>query len=241
MKKFLSIVSLLALGTAALAQDIKVGPEVGVTYNTMSQKLNGTSRETNYQFGFRIGGVADFQINEYFSVQPGLFLSVNNGTESYYERFFKTGSGLPSSEHDRRNYKITYLQLPVYALYKTGKEYDDPHFFVGIGPSFNLGIGGTFKQEYTTTLNGVDVPKRYEYGMPFGNDRIDDKIRRFDLSANVTLGYEMPFGLYFRAFYGLGLLNVAPSGNSDNCFRNSGGGLSIGFFFNAKGGGPRWQ
>lgn len=241
MKKILSIVALLGLGATAVAQDIKVGPEIGATYNTMWQKLNGDSRETNYQFGFRVGGVADFQFNEYFSIQPGLFLSVNNGTESYYERFYKTGSGLPTSEKDRRNYQVTYLQLPVYALYKTGKEYDDPHFFVGIGPSFNLAVGGTFKQEYTTALNGVDIPKRYDYSMPFGNDRVRDRMRRFDLSANITAGYEMPFGLFFRAYYGLGLLNVAPSGNSDNCFRNSGGGLSVGFLFNAKGGGPRYQ
>lgn len=231
MKRILSIVSLLALGTAAMAQDIKVGPELGANYVTLSQKLNGKSRETNYQVGFKIGATADFQFNEYFSVQPSLFLSVNNGTESYYERSFKTGAGIPASEHDRRNYAVTYLQLPVYALYKTGKEFDDPHFFFGIGPSFNYAIGGRYRQEYVSRLNGVDIPHRTDYTLPFGTDRTKDAMRRFDISANVTVGYETPFGLFFKAFYGLGLLNVAPSGNSDNCMRNSGGGLSVGFFF----------
>jgi hypothetical protein len=65
-------------------------------------------------------------------------------------------------------------------------------------------------------------------------------MRRFDISANVTVGYETPFGLYFRAFYGLGLLNVAPAGNSDNCLRHSGGGLSIGFLFKTSDR-PHWQ
>lgn len=241
MKKILSIVTLLGLGTATFAQGIKVGPEAGVTLVTMSQKLNDASRQTDYQVGFRIGGTADFQFNEYFSIQPGAFLSINNGTESYYERNFKSGSGVPTSQRDRRNYSVTYIQVPVYALYKTGKEYDDPHFFVGIGPSFNFAVGGRFKQEYSNVLNGIGTPTRYDYSIPVGNDRVKDKIRLFDISANATVGYELPIGLYFRAYYGIGLLNVAPGGNSENCFRNSGGGISVGFFFNAKGGGPRWQ
>lgn len=235
MKKILHTIALLGLGTAAMAQDIKVGPEVGATYGTMSQKINGVSRETNYQFGFKIGGVADFRFNESFSIQPGLFLSMRNGTESNYERFYKTGAGLPTSDHDRRNYEITYLQLPVYALYNIGEYDDEPRIFFGIGPSFNYAIGGRYRQEFSTRLNGIDRPTRYDYSMSFGNDKVDDQLRPFDISANVTVGYEMPFGLYFRAFYGVGLLNVAPSGDSDNRFRNSGGGLSIGFFFKTDG------
>ncbi|WP_157976853.1 porin family protein [Taibaiella helva] len=241
MKKILSIVTLLGIGTAAFAQSIKVGPEAGVTLTTMSQKLKGISGETNYQLGFRIGGTADFQINEYFSIQPGAFLSLNNGTESYFERNYKTDAGTPAGERDRRNYGISYIQVPVYALYKTGKEYDDPHFFVGIGPSFNFAVGGWFKQDFDRVLNGVPTTSRYDHSAYVGNDRKKDQIRFFDLSANATVGYELPFGLYFRAYYGIGLLNVAPGGDSDNCFRNSGGGISVGFFFNAKGGGPRWQ
>src|SRR5690606_10576384 len=108
---------------------------------------------------------------------------------------------------------------------------DDHHFFFGIGPSFNYAISGNFKQEYTNTLNGKSLVKRYDYTLPIGYDKVNDKLRPFDISANVTIGYEMPAGLFFRAYYGLGLLNVAPGGDSDNCFRNSGGGLSIGFLF----------
>lgn len=240
MKKILSIVAFIGLGSSAIAQTIKVGPELGATYNTMSQKINGESRETNFQVGFKIGAVADIQFNDYFFLQPGLFLSVNNGTESYAEKFYKTGAGTPTSEHDRRNYQTTYVQLPVYAMYKTGKEFDDPHFFVGIGPSFNYAIGGRFKQEFTNTLNGTPITKRYDYSIPLGNDRVQDKLRRFDLAANVTIGYELPSGLFFRGYYSIGLLNVAPSGDKDNCFRNSGFGLSLGFLFKTSDR-PHWQ
>ncbi|RYZ34881.1 MAG: PorT family protein, partial [Sphingobacteriales bacterium] len=232
--------ALLGIGVATHAQDIKIGPEVGANYVTMSQKLNGATRETNYQVGFKVGAVADFAFSDNFSIQPGLFLSLNNGTESYYEVFYRTGAGVPASDKDRRNYNATQLQLPVYAMYKTGKEFDDPHVFFGIGPSFNLGIGGQYEQEFITTQNGVDRPQRYDFSLPYGNDRIKDRMRRFDIAANVTVGYETPFGLYFRAFYGLGLLNVAPSANSDNSMRHSGGGLSVGFLFKTDNS-PRWQ
>ena len=236
----LSLVAFVGLASSAIAQTIKVGPELGATYNTMFQKINDQSRETNFQVGFKVGGVADFQFGDHFSLQPGLFLSVNNGTESYYQRSFKTGAGTPSSEQDRRNYQVTYLQLPIYAMYKTGKEFDDPHFFIGIGPSVNYAIGGRFKQEFVNSLNGVPVPKRYDYSIPLGNDRVKDRLRPFDLAANVTVGYETPFGLFFRGYYSIGLLNVAPSGNSENCFRNSGFGLSAGWLFKTSDR-PHWQ
>lgn len=233
MRKILSVIALLGLGTQVMAQDIKVGPELGATINTMSQTIGGTNYSTNYRFGFRVGGVVDYQFTEAFSIQPGLFLSLNNGTQSHYQNNFQTGTGFPASTTDNRTYNITYLQLPVYALFKTGIEYDDPHFFFGVGPSFNLGIGGQFDQEYISTLNGTGIPNRYDYSIPYGNDKTTDKLRRFDISANATVGYEMPNGLFFRAYYGVGMLNIAPGGGSDNTFRNSGGGISIGFLINA--------
>jgi hypothetical protein len=235
MKKILSIITLLGLGTAAMAQDIKVGPEIGATYNTMWQTIGDKKYSTNYQLGFKVGAVADFKFNENFSLQPGLFVSINNGTESNNETFYKTESGVPRSITDHRNYDATYLQMPIYALFKIGKEYDDPHFFIGVGPSFNMGIGGTFKQEYSDFQNGVGIPTRYDNSMPYGNSRTQDQMRRFDVSANATLGYELPIGVYIRASYGIGLLNLAPGGSDyGNSLRNSGFGLSVGWFFNAK-------
>jgi hypothetical protein len=233
MKKLSSLIALTTLSAMGFAQyPLKLGPEIGATYNTLNQKINGTKRETNYQFGFRFGGVVDYSFTDNLFLQPGLSLSVNNGTESYGERYYYSGSGLPSSEHDRRIYNITYLQAPVYFLYKTGKEYDDHKFFVGAGPSFNFAVGGRYRQEFTDYLNGKPRIARYDYSLPIGNNSKDDRIRLFDLSANLTAGYEAPFGLFFRLYYGFGLFNVAPGGGSTNVFRNSGGGISIGYLFN---------
>ncbi len=232
MNKFISTIVFMGLGWTASAQPIiKVGPELGVNFATMSQKIQGDVRETNYQLGFRFGGTVDYQFKDEYSLQAGLILSAKNGSESYFEQSSYTGAGTPISYSDRRSYSVTYLQLPIYALYKTGKEYDDPHFFFGVGPYFGLAVGGRFQQEYSTTLNGVQRPQRYDYSIPIGNKGNLDKIRPFDFGANVTVGYESTFGLIFRAHYGLGFLNLTPEGDRNNRFRNQGGGLSVGFLF----------
>jgi len=230
MKKILNLLLLIGLGTTTMAQTVKIAPEIGGAYQTMSQKLYGAVRTTQFQLGLRLGGIVDIGFNKHFSLQPGLLLVTNSGTESNYRRDFATGAGLPTSDQDRRRYHITYLKVPVYFLYKTGKEYYDPHFFFGGGPYFAFALGGRFQQEYTNTLNGADITKRYDYAMPVGNGP-KDKIRPFDLGLQATAGYETTFRLYFRAFYGIGLLNVAPNGNSANNFHQQGGGLAVGYFF----------
>lgn len=231
MKKILSILTIFGFSVQAMAQDIKVAPELGGTYQTMIQKLNGYNYQTNFQAGLRVGGIVDIGYNKNLSIQTGAFVNTNTGTQSYHEKFYALGSGLPTSDQDTRNYSITYIQVPVYALYKTGKEYDDPHFFIGAGPYFAAAIGGRFQQDYTNTLNGNERTVRKDDGIAVGNEK-KDQIRPFDLGVQATLGYELPVGLYLRAFYGVGLLNTAPGGGSNNNFRSYGGGVTVGFFFN---------
>lgn len=231
MKKF--TISLLAISISVLAQaqmTIKVGPELSGQFMTMTQKINGQKRDALYQPGAKIGAVVDLGITEHFFLQPGLALAFNHGSESTYTRNYSTGAGLPTSERDNRVYHVNYLQLPVLALYKSGEEVDS-RFTLGGGPYLGVALGGRFEQRYTNTLNGVDITKRYDYSIPVGYER-KDKIGTLDLGVQATAGYEMPFGLYFRIWYSVGLLNSAPNPDADNQFHHMGGGLSVGFLLN---------
>lgn len=230
MKKILSLITVLGISTSLMAQDIKLAPEVGGLYQTMILKLNDEVLETQFQPGLRLGLNLDIGINTNFSIQTGAFVHLNSGTESYHEKNYFLGSGLPTSDKDSRRYHINYLRIPVYALYKTGKEFDDPHFFIGAGPYVSAVIGGRFEQEYTNTLNGEPLTKRYDYALRVGNEE-KDNVKRFDFGVQATIGYEMPFGLYFRGHYGIGLLNVYPGSLNRSHFRNHGGGISVGYFF----------
>lgn len=230
MKKILNIVAFLGLSASVFAQDLKIAPEVGGTYQTMIQKINDASFETKYQAGLRLGANVDIGLNTNFSIQTGLFLNLNSGAEASFTRNYFLGSGLPAKDQDNRRYHLNYLQIPIYAVFKTGKEFDDPHFFVGVGPYFAAVIGGRFEQEFTNSLNGMDLTKRKDQPISIGTELKDD-IKPFDLGVQATIGYEIPIGLYIRAFYGIGLLNVFPGKLPDSHFRNHGGGITVGYFF----------
>lgn len=231
MNKFISLLAIAGFSASALfAQTtVKIAPEIGGSFVTMSQKYAGSDYETDYQPAFRIGGVVDLGFINHFSLQPGAFMTFNNGTESNFQLNYSTGGGVPASTTDDRIYHITYLQIPVYALYKTGDEFS-PHFFAGAGPYLNIALGGRFQQNFTNTLNGQSIVKRFDFPMDIGSEQ-SDQIRRLDFGFQATAGFETTFGLYFRVFYGFGLLNTSPIANSDNIIHQSGGGLSIGYFF----------
>jgi len=234
MKKFLCVIVTAGLFVSVADAQIKIGPEAGVILTNMTQKIDGNKYETDYKFGARIGAVVDIPLNRMFYIQPGLSLTANNGTESSFRKYYSSGAGLPTSVDDNREYSVTYLQMPVYFMFKTGKEFDDNHFFVGIGPYLNVAVGGRFKQVYTTTLNGLDRPNYFDRTIKLGDFRQEDDFRYADVGLNAMLGYEFKNGLFFRGYYGIGLLNMAPGGNKDNSFKNMGGGLTIGFLFSTE-------
>jgi hypothetical protein len=240
MRKIFYTLALLGMGSAAVAQGLKIGPEVGVGMATMYQTIDGDKYDHNYKLNFRAGVALDLRISTSFYLQSGLFISGKNGTETKFQRTYKIGSGLPGIYKDKRDYEVTYLNVPVYFLYKTGKEFDDPHLFFGIGPSFNYAIGGRYNQEFTNGVNGVDRPTFKNHSIDLGNEFKKDNLRAFDIGANVTVGYQTVMGLYFRGYWGIGLLNLTPSGDKDNQIRNFGGGISVGYLFNTSDK-PHWE
>lgn len=241
MRKIFTLIAACAVSFVAHAQPpIKVSPEIGLTLSSMKQRIGGNDYTTQSQIGFRAGVLVDIPLAERLYLQPGLAASIKQGAQSHYEKFYYTGTGLPVSEHDNRTYDISYFQVPIYLTYKTGKEYDDPKFWVGIGPSFNFATGGRYRQDYKDFLNGRSRPHSKDYSMRIGNVHNYHDIRMFDLSANIALGYELPFGLYFRLQYAHGLLNIAPGGGNHNVFRNYGASFSLGFQFKTSNK-PHWQ
>ncbi len=229
MKKFSIIAIATVLASQVSAQEISISPELGLTYNGISQKINAESRNATYQFGARVGAMVDFQFGNYFSINPGLLFNINNGGQTYGEGFYYTGSNIPASFHDERTYRFHYLSLPLFFVLKTKNDYNDPHAFFGIGPSANFAIAGQYKQEYRDVVNGRTSVQNNSYSMPYGNNVRFDRARPFDLWANAFVGYQTSFGLYFKAQYGMGLLNLAPQGDANNYIRNSNFGVSVGY------------
>lgn len=234
MKQILCFIAALGIGAQAATAQIKIGPEVGATYNTMLQKINGNTYDTKYQFGVRMGAVVDIPLNSFFYIQPGLNFSAYNGATSTFSNYYASGDGIPTRVYDQREYQVSYVQAPVYFMFKTGREFDDNHFFAGIGAFLNVAVAGRFDQTYTTTLNGLDRPVYYDRAINLGDFKQQDDHRTIDVGVNLMMGYEFKNGLFFRGYYGTGLLNMAPGADANNNFRHMGGGISVGFLLSTE-------
>lgn len=225
----ISLLALALLASLSLsAQYVKVGPEAGVIYQSMSQTVNGNSFDADYQLGFKLGAVVDIEFNRNFFIQPGIFFKTNIGGQTFFEERFSTGAGLPASSSDQREYTINAVHIPIYLMYKTGVEFDDPKFFVGLAPYVDFNIGGRYYQRYTHALNGVGIPNKYDRPVNFGTGYEND-FKNVNFGIEAAVGYEFRFGLFIKGTYGLGLLNMSPVSNGNTKIHTHGGGLTVGF------------
>jgi hypothetical protein len=113
-----------------------------------------------------------------------------------------------------------YIDLPVNFLYTNNG------FFAGAGPNFSYGVSGTAKAEDEK----VDIFDQEEAGFL--------TLKRFEIGANVIMGYTFPSGLSISATFTPGLNNIY-KGEEDNdqdiTSHNKSFGFSIGYMFGGKG------
>ncbi|HMR91871.1 MAG TPA: porin family protein [Chitinophagaceae bacterium] len=108
---------------------------------------------------------------------------------------------------------IFSADLPINFLYKNNG------FFAGAGPNLSYGISGKIKAEDET----IDV---------YSDEAGEIPLKRFEMGANLLMGYQFAKGVSISANYTLGvsnILNVDDPGDSK--VNNNYLGLSIGFNF----------
>ena len=209
MKKTFVLMTALAMSCATLkAQQVSFGVKAGVQQNTfsMKSKYGGEwSRMAALGTGFHAGGIADISLSKKFSVQPQLL--------------FNSKSTLYNSETKINLYAI---DVPVNFLYKTGG------FFLGLGPNLSYGLSANVKEED----NKSNWYKKENNGEG-GEEK--SMLKRFEVGANVTLGYQFANNLLISANYNQGLSNL--SNHSDSELGNVNTrftGLSIGYMLGSK-------
>ena len=208
MKKTFVLMTALAISCATLkAQQVSFGVKAGIQQNTFSMKTKYSdewSRQGIIGAGFHIGGIADISLSEKFSVQPQLL--------------FNSKSTVYTSQTSINMYAI---DVPVNFLYKTGG------FFLGAGPNFSYGLSAKLKDE-----DGTE--SWYEKQGLEGVTEEKSMLKRFELGANVILGYQFKNNLFISANYTQGLSNLSnyesEIGNAKTRFT----GLSVGYMFGSK-------
>ena len=179
MKKYVLLIILTCLSTGYLqAQSFKYGVKAGLNISNLA-----VSPELDYPVpaarpGIHIGGFAQFDLANSFSIQPELSLSTQGANDE--------------DKDDWQRLKLTYLNLAAPFKYTLG---NNLHF--SVGPQLGFLTGGTFEKEDKEdgeikiqsskhllsgtdmaigfglgyTLNsGIDLHLRYNHGLTDLND-----------------------------------------------------------------------
>jgi hypothetical protein len=247
MKKNLLFIVTLFVSLNGFAR-IAFGPEIGFN----ASKLNySTSTSTNIlgitipppdfknsiRSGARFGVIADVDIFHHISIQPGIFYSMQGGNQkgttsvtipvALLAQF--TQLPLPISLNapvtiDTKT-KLNYLHVPVNVIYHFNK------FFAGAGPYISYALNGTIKGNTTASIPVIgDYNTSIDSTISFGSDK--GSIRRFDYGVSITAGYDLPFGLFIRAYYQMGLAELSNDLNSSG--KNTCFGFSAGYLYHRR-------
>lgn len=174
MKKiFLSVVAVLALGSAAQAQEVNFGIKGGVNIATVGTDADNEDFES--KTGFTIGGIAEIKFSETFAIQPELLYS-----QQGYN--FKTESTDSDFEMNYINIPVMFKYFPIQGLSieagpqvgifvggespdgdDMGDRLKSVDFGVAAGLGYELPVGVFFNARYFIGLSDVaDVPDEEE-------------------------------------------------------------------------------
>jgi hypothetical protein len=179
------------------------GPELGVGMSTLrfapaTSPILYTSASVSAILSGRVGGLADIPLNKHTYFQTGLFLSLKGG-----DRSFSYHTSDSFNESVSQALRFTYVELPLTVVYKSGVQ-GMGRFIAGLGAVPSYLAGGSYKMKDNGAYGGV----------PFnadGNGKIvaNEAFHGFDINVSITAGYELPTGLFFRAYFLSGVNNLS--------------------------------
>jgi Outer membrane protein beta-barrel domain len=229
MKKLiLTCLSGMLLSGAAKAQ-LSYGPELGVNLSNYRVEFPGFFPPTTLPIpGAHVGGIVNYRFSDHLAIEPGAFFSINGIKYTY--NLYILGS-ITAVAH------LNTIRIPVNVNYTFG-EPGGNCFFVGAGPFFGINLGGSARATANTSFPMADSFLLAAVGttdsaqkITAGNDS-SDYIKRFDFGVGVNVGYQLSNGLFFRAGYTRGLLNMTPTaGGQTSAIHSVNYALSVGYYF----------
>lgn len=208
-KFLLTLLFMVALGYASMAQSISIGPRIGATFAkiSLSEEEDGLSNDDiESNPGIQFGAVANFRINDMFSIQPELL---------YVQKGFKIG------EDDMYvKGRSEYFEVPVLAKVSLGTARF--HGFVTGGPTIGYWAGG----EHIMKIGDSEARESYEF---------EDSDNRLEVGASFGIGaaYRMDQGeLNLDVRYSLGFTSLYETENGEATTKNRMLGVSLAYLFN---------
>jgi len=217
MRSFLALLVLLIPIT--LRAQPGFGPEIGVGMSSMNfaPDLRFTSASHRPVFSGKVGALADLKFTSRIYFQVGLCFS----RKGQYRKFsFHTSDSLNAAAEQILS--LHYVEVPVAVLYKTGMQ-GKGRVIMGLGAAPAYIIGGRNKLHLWGADSGVHFDHRTN------NPVTSDKpLAMFDIGVYATAGYELPTGLFIRAYFISGVKDIGLGTEID---KNRAWGLSAGYLF----------
>jgi hypothetical protein len=233
MKKCIVLAVLAAFGLtfAQEQKTISFGARVGLNLNSAKfiaveeSDIQTLPYILDNHYGFHAGVVADIAINQFLYFQPGVMLSTKGGVIN--EEYEYTDRYQDNYEHrySKRTYTISVycIELPLMLSLKAPLA-EDLFLRVNAGPYLDIGISGTFKEEWD-----YNYERRSSWGNSYDEDSDEEsqdiypsKKKRGINGESFNAGIGVGGGIEFKSFYiGLnyyyGLSNVLQV-NGDDAF-----------------------
>ena len=188
---------------------VRIGPYAGIAAPNVAWENNMIEMDSRVRFGYTLGCLAEFRMNNNVFFQPGLALS-NKG----YRMVTELVSLL------KKNHSINYLDIPL--NFKMSRTHDMTDMSLFGGPYFAFGLWGKTKTTGSTIGAGT-LP------VTFGSDPLLDDYRRMDAGFNIGVSIEM-MNFQYILQYGVGFMNISPAEN--NTMRNRFLSFSIAYMIN---------
>lgn len=198
----------LCLGAvgAAQAQSATFGIKAGASLTNFTGK---NIKDAKNKFGFNGGLIANFAVNDIFSVQPELLYSMKGAKTE------ETIAGLPIIGAITNNTTLHYVDVPVLAHMNAGG------LFFELGPQIGFLASAKIKEELTNGQSST-----YD---------VKDKIKNVDFGYAGGLGYQLKNGPGVGLRYNGGFSNLNKNGYSNGYdVRNSAFQLYATYMFGGK-------
>jgi len=234
MKKII-LTSLMLCSVFAFSQEIKFGAKVGLNLSNLKGDYPTAINEHNSKIGFHIGGFAQYEINDKFTLQPELLFSTQGNTYGY-KTYYGGGTYYDGADY---NLKLNYLNLPIILKYKIIEKLS-----VEFGPQ--IGYLMSAKTKIDVTEDSRDPSQNYSVELDmlndgvynFGGTTVQSKasVNRLDFSLNLGASYDITEKIFIEGRYNLGLSTVdknSTNGTATNSWnmKNSVFQLSAGYKF----------
>ena len=230
MKKIIPLIAFLLLTQFANAQ-ANFGARMGVNMGTFEFSNDNVagSYDISQSFNVMINLDIDVPFSTVFSFRTGLGFVVKG---AQFDSLQTMQHRFPDSVFSSV-FSLNYLELPLFLVARAETDFFGS-FFLGVGPTLSLGVGGRMDL-LSEHRDGGQNPQLPRHAINWGNNPASEDdfnpyshLRRFDLGFGAIFSYQLPRrGLTFSVSYNRGLRNLSP--NEGMNLNTNYLGFSIGF------------